>query len=75
MPPAFMRGQGISQKNQQMSKLGIYIFPNIVYDTCEQSRKPCVKCCQNGELSDRRRTLSAMGYPHPLRHIGLTSFM
>ena len=29
-----------------------------------------MKCCQNGELSGRRRTVSAMGYPHPLRHIG-----
>jgi hypothetical protein len=26
-----------------------------------------VKCCQNGELSDRRRTFpSAMRFPHPL---------
>ncbi len=29
-----------------------------------------MKCCQNGELSDRRRALPAMRYPHPLRHIG-----
>ncbi len=34
-----------------------------------------MKCCQNGELSDRRRTLSAMRYPHPLRHKRTTSFM
>ena len=25
-----------------------------------------MKCCQNGELSGRRRTLSAMRFPHPL---------
>ena len=42
-----------------------------MYDTKEQSRKPRVKCCQNGELSDRRRIRSAMRYPHPLRHNGL----
>ena len=53
----------------------VYIFLLLMYDTGEQSRKPRVKCCQNGELSDRRRTLSAMRYPHPLRHERITSFM
>ena len=52
-------------------KLSIYFFLNMVYDMGEQSRRPCVKCCQNGELSDRRRALPAMRYPHPLRHIGV----
>ena len=33
-----------------------------------------MKCCQYGELSDRRRALPAMRYPHPL-HIMETSFM
>ena len=48
------------------NKKGIYIFFIIVYDKREQSRKPRVKCRQNGELSDGRRLLSAMGLPHPL---------
>ena len=47
-------------------KKGIYIFCIIVYDKREQSRKPRVKCRQNGELSDGRRILSAMRLPHPL---------
>ena len=49
---------------------GLYIWVRIMYIDGEQSRKPCVKCCQNGELCGRRRTLpSAIGFPHPLRHI------
>lgn len=36
----------------------------------EQSRKFCVKCRHNGELSDGRRALPAIESPHPLLHIG-----
>ena len=43
-----------------------------MYRTCEQSRKPRVKCRQDGELCDGRRTCSAMGLPHPLLHNGLS---
>ena len=46
--------------NQKKLELGIYIFYLFVYDRREQSRRPRVKCCQNGELSDRRRALPAM---------------
>ena len=63
------------QQIPPIAKIGIYFFCRMVYSKGEQSRKPCVKCCQNGELCDRRRTLSAIGYPHPLRHNGFTSFM
>ena len=58
-------------KSVKKYRKGIYICIRIVYDRQEQSRRPRVKCCQNGELSGRRRTLSAMRYPHPLRHIGV----
>ena len=53
----------------------LYIFCRLVYSMGEQSRRPRVKCRQNGELSDGRRSLSAMRCPHPLRHMGFTSFM
>ena len=43
-----------------------------MYSTCKQSRKPRVKCCQDGELCNGRRTCSAMGLPHPLLHNGLS---
>ena len=58
-------------------KLGLYNRWKILYIGGEQSRKPCVKCCQNGELCGRRRTVfqSAIGFPHPLRHMGGSSFM
>ena len=55
-------------------EIGIYIYASFVYDKGEQSRRPRVKCCQDGELCDRRRALPAMRYPHPL-HIMETSFM
>ena len=51
-------------------ELGIYFSDTLLYDKPEQSRRPRVKCCQNGELSGRRRTLSATSFPHPLPHKG-----
>ena len=62
--------QGKAFVNSYFLHFSIYIWRIFVYDNREQSRRPCVKCCQNGELSDRRRALPAMRYPHPLRHIG-----
>ena len=41
-----------------------------MYSNREQSRKPRVKCRQDGELCDGRRIYSAMRLPHPLLHIG-----
>ena len=64
----------IFHQNRENKEIGIYFFPFFVYDKHEQSRRPRVKCCQYGELSDRRRIVSAMRYPHPL-HIMETSFM
>lgn len=46
-----------------------------MYITCEQSRKPRVKCRPNGELRDGRRIDSAMGLPHPLLHIGTLPYV
>ena len=54
-------------------KIPIYFLKNLVYDKLEQSRKPCVKCCQNGELCGRRRMFqSAIGIPHPLAILDYT---
>ena len=36
----------------------LYNSFQIMYSIVEQSRKPCVKCCWNGELYGRRRTKS-----------------
>ncbi len=47
-------------------KIVVYNSSVLVYDSGEQSRRPRVKCCQNGELFGGRRALPAMGYPHPL---------
>ena len=38
--------------------LPLYNSFQIMYSIVEQSRKPCVKCCWNGELYGRRRTKS-----------------
>ena len=46
-----------------------------MYTTGEQSRKPRVKCRQDGELCDGRRIYSAMGLPHPLLHMGFLLYV
>ena len=58
------------EESCKKGKIAVYIFCIFLYDKGEQSRRPRVKCCQNGELSGRRRTLSAMRFPHPLPHNG-----
>lgn len=47
------RKNGISPKISE----SLFTFsPDVCIMCREQSRKPCVKCCQDGELCDRRRT-------------------
>mgnify|MGYP003424017791 FL=1 len=46
-----------------------------MYSNREQSRKPRVKCRQDGELCDGRRIYSAMRLPHPLLHIGTLPYV
>ena len=46
-----------------------------MYSNREQSRKPRVKCRQDGELCDGRRIYSAMGLPHPLLHMGFLLYV
>ena len=53
----------------------LYISYHMMYSMCEQSRKPRVKCHRDGELPGGRRNFSTMGFSHPLRHNGFTSFM
>ena len=62
----------IREKNIEM---GIYFSFLLLYDKREQSRILRVKCCQNGELSGRRRMFSAMKFPHPLPIKGSSPFM
>ena len=50
-------------------KFMVYNPGILLYDKGEQSRKPRVKCRQNGELFGRRRASPAMGYPHPLQQM------
>ena len=55
--------------------IALYISRHLMYSMVEQSRKPRVKCHRDGELPGGRRKFSTMGFSHPLRHIGFTSFM
>ena len=52
---------GYSVKNERIVGKGLYKRNSLVYHIPEQSRTPCVKCCQNGELSGRRRSNPRLG--------------
>ena len=72
--PRGMTEGGLSTINENLyfHKLPnpIYFFWHIVYDTPEQSRRPCVKCHRDGELPGGRRNFSTIALPHPLLHMG-----
>ena len=64
-PPPFTQGRLWRGFDKKITKT-LYKWVILVYHVFKQSRTPCVKCCQNGELSGRRRSFSAIRCPHPL---------
>ena len=65
----------IHQFSPVFSKMPIYISPESCIMNPEQSRRRRVKCHRDGEFARRTKERSTMLSPHPLLHIGITSFM